>query len=142
MANFEKVDNLIKTQIGMECHLSVLESLKHGKQILPKEPTPVLDTDGNMNSVESMKFKISYSRHLSEVDKIETQLKQCYFKYHGQCDDDIEASLEDDPGFITAHKVKDVIKLRSILRTVTFHYRKSEEPIKTLWKANREFINL
>ena len=77
MAKFEKVDNLIKTQIGMECHLSVLESLEQGKKILPKEPTPVLDSDRNMNSVESMKFKISYSRHLSEVDKIETQLKQC-----------------------------------------------------------------
>ena len=51
VANFEKVDNLIKTQIGMECHLSVLESLEQGKKILPKEPTPVLDTAGNMNSV-------------------------------------------------------------------------------------------
>ena len=54
----------------------------------------------------------------------------------------MKASLEDDPGFITAHKVKDVIKLRSILRTVTFHYQKSEEPIKTLWKVNRDFMNL
>ena len=95
-----------------------------------------------MNNVESMKFKISYSRYLSELGKIETQLKQCYVKYHGQCNDDMKASLENDPGFKAAHKVKDIIKLRAILRTVTFHYRKSEEPIKTLWKANRDFMNL
>ena len=54
----------------------------------------------------------------------------------------LKASLEEDPEFKKAHKTKDVLKLRNILRVVTFHYRKSEEPIKTLWKANKDFLNL
>jgi len=66
------------------------------------------------------------------MERIESQLKQCYYKYFGQCSSDMKASLEKDPGFREVHQNKDVIRLRSILWTVTFHFRKSEEPIKTL----------
>lgn len=53
------------------------------------------------------------------------------------------SSLEEDPGYGKAHETKDVLKLRIVLRTVTFHYRKTEEPIiKTLFKCNKEFISL
>ena len=51
----------------------------------------------------------------------------------------MRSSLEEDPGYKEAHKKKDVIKLRNILKSVTFHFRKSEEPIKTLWRVNRDF---
>ena len=110
----------------MECHLAVLESTKEGNKTLPVEPFPVADDAGNISQAEEMKFKEKYSRYLRQVDKIETELKQCYFKYYGQCDDDMRASLEEDPGYKEAHKNKDVLKLRNILRSVTFHFLKSE----------------
>ena len=77
VANFEKVDTRIKTQIGMECHLLVLESIEKGKKIMPDEPDPVLKDDGTMTRAEEMKFKEKFSRYLNQVEKIETQLKQC-----------------------------------------------------------------
>lgn len=89
-----------------------------------------------------MKFKEKYSRWCTTCEKIETQLKQSYFKYYGQCDDDMKASLEEDAGFTDAHKTKDVLKLRIIIRTVvTFHYRKSKEPIKMMFESNKDFLN-
>jgi hypothetical protein len=108
VANFEKVDARIKDQIGMECHLSVLESIEEGKKSLPVEPSPVIKDDGTISRAEEMKFKEKYSRYLRQVDKIETELKQCYFKYYGQCDDDMRSSLEEDPGYKEAHRKKDV----------------------------------
>ena len=140
-ANFEKVDARIKDQIGMECHLSVLESIERDKLSLPEEPSPVADKEGNISQAEAMKFKEKYSRYLRTVDKIETEMKQCYFKYYGQCDDDMRSSLEEDPTFREAHRKKDVIALRKIIKGITFHFRTSEEPIKTLWLVNRDFYN-
>jgi len=35
--------------------------------------------------------------------------------YHGQCDSNMNALLEEDPGFKEAHQNKDVIELISIL---------------------------
>ncbi len=87
-----------------------------------------------------MKFKERYSRWCSQVEKIDTGLKQAYFKYYGQCEDKMKASLEEDPGFDTAHKAKDVLKLRVILRGLTFHFRTTEEPIKTLFKTTTDFL--
>ena len=35
-----------------------------------------------------------------------------------------------------------MIKLRKMLKNVNFNYKKSKEPIKTLWQANKYLINL
>ena len=126
VANFEKVDERIRNQIGMEYHLNVLESIEKGSKVLPDEPKAVTTGTGDdikISEEERMKFKEKYSRWCSTTEKIENQLKQSYFKYYGQCDDDMKASLEEDPEFEDAHKSKNVLKLRVILRTVTFHYR-------------------
>mmetsp|Transcript_32592 Transcript_32592/g.68415 ORF Transcript_32592/g.68415 Transcript_32592/m.68415 type:complete len:174 (+) Transcript_32592:238-759(+) len=95
-----------------------------------------------MTRPEEVKLKERYSRYLTQINKIDSQLKQCYHKYYEQCNSNMKASLEEDHGFKEAHRSKDVIKLRAILRTVTSHFRKSKEPIKTLWKANKDFMNL
>jgi len=114
----------------MECKAYVLESIEKGERTAPKGPTAVTKDDGSMTIPEEMKFKERYSRYLTQMEKIDSQPKQCYYKYYGQCDSNMKALLEEDPGFKEAHRSKDVIKLRSILQTVTFHFRKSEEPIK------------
>ena len=54
----------------------------------------------------------------------------------------MKASLKEDDDFERAHQEKDVIKLRKLLKTINFNYKKSEEPIKTLWQANKDYINL
>ena len=140
-ANFETVDAVILNQIGVEYHLSVLESIEAGKKIMPDEPDePKATKDEPLSEIAKLKFKEKYVRYLNQVEKIESQLKKCYFKYYGQCDEEIKASLNEDPTFKEAHQKKDVIKLRSILKSVTFHFRNSEEPIKTLLKSNQEFM--
>ena len=49
VANFEKVDTRIKDQIGMECHLAVIESIEEGNKTLPVEPSLVVDDAGNIS---------------------------------------------------------------------------------------------
>ena len=70
------------------------------------------------------------------------QLKQTYSKYYGQIEEEMKGSLNEDPEFERAHQEKDVLKLRKILKNINFNYKRSEEPIKTLWQADKDFINL
>mmetsp|Transcript_15953 Transcript_15953/g.33707 ORF Transcript_15953/g.33707 Transcript_15953/m.33707 type:complete len:82 (+) Transcript_15953:387-632(+) len=81
----------------MKCNTHMLESIEKGEKITPKELTVVTKEDGTMTRPEEMKFKEKYSRYLTQVEKIETQLKQCYFKYFGQCNNGMKTSLEEDP---------------------------------------------
>mmetsp|Transcript_12276 Transcript_12276/g.18539 ORF Transcript_12276/g.18539 Transcript_12276/m.18539 type:complete len:107 (-) Transcript_12276:361-681(-) len=106
---------MIRAQIGMECNAYVLESIEKGKKTAPGKPTAVTKNDGSMTRPKEMKFKERYSRYLIQIKNIDSQLKQCYYKYHGQCDSNMNALLEEDPGFKEAHQNKDVIELISIL---------------------------
>ena len=49
--------------------------------------------------------------------------------------------LTKDPESEKAHQEKDVLTLRKLLKNINFNYRRSEEPIKTLWQANKYCIN-
>ena len=50
--------------------------------------------------------------------------------------------MMEDLDFKQTHIDKDVIKLRKILKNVNFSYKKSKEPFKTLWQANKDFMNM
>ena len=54
----------------------------------------------------------------------------------------MKASLKEDNRFKMANKEKDVISIKMIPKKATFHYRSSEEPVKPLWKAQKDFFNL
>ena len=95
-----------------------------------------------MSDIEKMKFKSKFDKYLNRLDKVKNQLKQIFSKYYGQIDDDMKASLKEDDDFDPSFNEKDVIKLRKMLKNVNFNYKKSEEPIKTLWQANKDLINL
>lgn len=69
-------------------------------------------------------------------------MKQVYSLYYGQCNEDIKSILAEDPSFKQANENKDLIKLYKILQNVNFSYKSSQEPILTMWKAKRDFINL
>ena len=148
VANFKTVDDIIKAQVGTEYDPLVLESLEKEVFTAPSEPTPVYkvkakkDDPDEMTRVEEMKFKSKFDKYLSRHDKVETQLKQVFSKYYGQISEDMIASLEEDADYKRAYEEKDVIALRKMLRAVNFDYKKTEEPIKTLWQANKDLINM
>ena len=148
VANFKAVDDIIKAQVGAEYDPLVLESLEKEAFTAPSEPTPVYKVKVNaadpdeMTKVEEMKFKSKFDKYLSRLDKVETQLKQVFSKYYGQISEDMRSSLEEDADYERAYNEKDVITLRKMLRAVNFDYKKTEEPIKTLWQANKDLINM
>ena len=57
MANFEKADERVRTQIGMDYHLNALESIEKGSKVLPDKPSAKTDADGKISEEEKMKFK-------------------------------------------------------------------------------------
>ena len=80
-------------------------------------------------------------KYISCVEKIENQLIQVYSKYYGQCDEEMKSSMREDASFERINSVKDVIALRKILKTVNCKIVCNKEPFKTLWKANKDFID-
>ena len=50
-------------------------------------------------------------------------------------------SMSEDANFEGVNRIKDVIALRKILKAVNFNIVRNEEPFKTLWMANRDFVN-
>ena len=95
VANFRTVDGLIKVQVGTEYILFVLESLAKDTMTGPQEQVPVYmiftaDTDQDvMFEVKKMKFKSMVNKYLTRTDKTEMQLKQVFWKYYGQVNEDM-----------------------------------------------------
>ena len=89
-----------------------------------------------------MKFKSKYDTYLNQIHKVKMQLKQTYSKDYGQIDEEMKGVLTEDQEFETGHQEKDVLTLRKLLKNINFNYRRSEKPIKTLWQADKEFVNL
>lgn len=79
--------------------------------------------------MEKMEYSKRYDKWLTITYKIEAELKQVYAIYYGHCDEDMKASLIEDPSFDTINKKKDVIKLMKLLQSVNFNRNDSEEPI-------------
>ena len=159
VANYKAVDDMIKSQAGTDYDPLVLESLENERVMMPTEPTspPATTVDKvtinedkststmqvtTYDEIERMKWKAKYDKYLGRVEKVERQLTQVYSKYYGQCDDEMKSSMKEDPDFKQAHIDKDVIKLRKILKNVNFSYKKDKEPFKTLWQANKDFMNM
>ena len=95
-----------------------------------------------MAKVEEMTFKRNYNKYLNRVHKVEMLSSQTYFKHCGQIDDKMKGSLTEDPKFERAHQEKDVLKLRKLLKNISFNYKRGEEPITTLWQVDKDVINL
>ena len=146
VVNFKTVDDLIKAQVGTEYDPFVLESLEKDSLAGPTEPTPIYEAKANpvdpsvMSEVEKMKFKARFDKFLTRTDKIEMQLKQVFSKYFGHVDDDMKGTPKEDPDFERAYNAKDVIALRKMLKTIKYNYKKSEEPIKTMYQATKDLI--
>ena len=68
------------------------------------------------------------------------QLKQVFSKYYGQVNEDMRGTLKEDDDFKCAYNAKDVIVLQKMLKAINFNYKKSKEPIKTMWQAIKDLI--
>ena len=157
VANYRNVDETIKAQIGADYDPYVLESLEKDTMTLPDEPTAVYtekqvttgtgdeavtSTVQEISDIEMLKFKTKYTNHVKRVESIENQTKQAYSVYFGQIDDEMKASIKQNPDYERAHNEKDVFALRRMLREVNFNYRRTEEPIKTLVTATKDMFLL
>ena len=130
VANFSRVDERIRSLVGQNYDPYVLESIESRGVVLPPEPT--LDTVGDAR-VNEIKYSKQYDRWLTRTEVIEKQLKQVYSIYYGQCDDEMKATLAEDPRFETIHQRKDTLGLFRILQSVNCSYKSGEEPILTLF---------
>jgi hypothetical protein len=69
-------------------------------------------------------------------------MKHVFFICYGQCDEDIESSLAEDPTFKHVNEDKDLMRLYKILQNVNFSYKSNQEPILTMWNVKRDYMNL
>jgi len=46
-------------------------------------------------------------------------------------------TLKEDDDFERAYNTKAVIVLQKMLKAINFNYKKSKEPIKTMWQATK-----
>ena len=141
---FTKTDERIKALIGSEKDHHVLMSIEKGTQCLPPEPQPVYDADGTtIGEVQKLIYSKKIDKWVSLTYLIEKEMKQVYSFYYGQCDDDMKATLMEDPKFETINQEKDVLGLRKLLQNVNFAYtNKNEEPILAMWKAKSDFVKI
>ena len=148
VTNYNKVDEIIKAQIGVTSDPYVLESLEKDAITLPSEPAPVYvqDKDGKdtkeIDEIEMIKFKSKYNKYLSQVDTIQKQTKQAFSIYYGQISEEMKASLKEDPNHEKSFQEKNVLALRKMLKNVNFDYKKTQEPFKTLVMATKDMMLL
>ena len=68
------------------------------------------------------------------------QLKQTYSNFYGQIDKEMKGILTKDPDSEKVHQEKDVLTLRKLLKNIHFTYRRSKEPTKTPWQADKDIM--
>ena len=54
----------------------------------------------------------------------------------------MKGTLTEDPAFEKARQERDVLTLRKLLKNINFNYRRSKEPIKAMWQADEDFVDL
>jgi hypothetical protein len=108
-------------------HMCYSSSLNKGQAHGTHEAYVSRLQDGSIDEMEKMEYSKRYDKWLTITYKIEAELKQVYAIYYGHCDEDMKASLIEDPSFDTINKKKDVIKLMKLLQSVNFNRNDSKE---------------
>ena len=83
----------IKNYVGINYDPHVLQSIEEMEDITPEEPELVTPTEPNKVRGEEIKYGKKLDRHLSKIDKIETQMKQVFSLFMGKMDDDTKHRL-------------------------------------------------
>ena len=142
IVNFTTINDIIKAQVRTECGPFVIESLEKEVKSGPKESTIITKEDGTVTKIEEMKFRSKYAKYLNRVHKAKMQLNQTHSKYYVQINEEINGTLTKDQEIERAHQEKDLMAMRKLPRNINFNYRRSKEAIKSLWQADKDFINL
>ena len=120
----------------------MLEYLEKGTIILPTAPTPTIQDDGTITKTDEIIFNKEYDRYTSLRYTFENELKQVYSLYYCQDDDDMKATLAEDPKFDNINKSKDVLGLYKLLQSANFSYTNNKEPIMAMWKVIADFVKI
>ena len=122
----------IKNYVGINYGPHVLQSIKEMDDITPEEPELVTPLDPNKVRGEEIKYGKKLDRHLSKIDKIETQMKQVFSLFMGQMDDDTKHCLAEHIEWEVTKQGKDLIKMLEILQGINFSHTSTQEPIVTM----------
>lgn len=139
---FTKTDERIRALVGQKYDPHVLQSIETGAFSCPTEPNLVVEADGSVKKEEEVKYRTKYSKWCDLKYLIESQLKNVYSIYYGQCDKDMKATLEENSNFKTVDQSKDTLALYKLLQNANFSYTPSQEPILTMWLAKYDFVRL
>jgi hypothetical protein len=140
--NFTRTIERVKTYIGQNFDPHVLQSIEEVKEVLPAQPTPTLEADGSMSKTNEIIFNKEIAKWIDVKYVVQKELKNAYSIMHGQCDEEMKASLAMDPTFAAIDKGKDVIGLYKILQKINFSYTPVEEPILTMFKTKLDFMRI
>ena len=59
---------------------------------------------------------------------------------YGECDEDTNATMKEDPSFEQADKEMDVIVLQKILQSVNYSYKSGGDPTKTIFQTKLDLL--
>ena len=110
--------------------------------ITPEEPELITPTNPNKVRVEEIKYGKKLDRHLSKIDKIDTQMKQVFSLFTGQMDDDTKHRLTKHKEWEVTKQGKHLIKMLEILQGINFSHTSTQEPIVTMWESINDFAKI
>ena len=110
--------------------------------ITPEEPELITPLDPKKVRGEEIKYGKKLDRHLSKIDKIETQLKQVFSLFMGKMDDDTKHRLAKHIEWEVTKQGKDLIKMFEILQGINFSHTSTQEPIATMWESINDFARI
>ena len=95
IATYTTSTEAIKNYVGINYDPHVLQSIKKMEDITPEEPELITPTEPNKVRRDKIKYGKKLDRHLSKIDKIETQMKQVFSLFMGQMNDNTKHRLSE-----------------------------------------------
>ena len=132
----------ITNYVGINYDPHVLQFIEEMEDITPEEPELVTPTEPNKVRGEEIKYGKKLDRHLSKIDKIETQMKQVFSIFMRQMDDDIKHRLAKHKEWEGTKQQKYLIKMLEILQGINFSHTSTQEPIVTMWESITDFAKI
>jgi hypothetical protein len=150
VAKYAVVLDHLKTYAGQKFDSKVQESMETMADVNYVEPQPegtvTRDTEGNetlvMNRTEEIKYRKMYDSYLADQARLEKKKKQMFAIVYSQMDDEVRAAGKEHPSWETTYQSKDLVMLLQILKTTTFYYKPSQEPILNLLIGKRDFMRV
>lgn len=129
--------------IGRTCNEYTTESIEKGKLTFPDKPIAVEDPVTKvMTKADELVYRDELTRYNNVKSKVTTETKQCFHLYHGQCSPTLIASLKENAEYEQVYQEKNVFKLCSMIKSITYKSGKKEEPFLGLINGLRLLCGL